>query len=111
MVIRDDNYQIFDNEGKEDKRSVGYRAAPKDGKEQCSLCVNWLGKVETQTHSSSTGACYLVAGVIRTYDICDLYEKGPAYYEHYYGRSGAAEWCEECQSWEDPGHSSQHDWD
>ena len=107
----EDNYHIFDDEGKADKRSVGYRAAAKGEKKQCSLCANWLGHVETRGHSLSTGACSLVAGVVRTYDICYLYEKGPVYYEHYYGRSGAGEWCEECQSWEDPGHSLQHEWD
>ena len=107
----EDNYHIFDDEGKADKRSVGYRAAAKGEKKQCSLCANWLGHVETRGHSLSTGACSLVAGVVRTYDICYLYEKGPVYYERYYGRSGAGEWCEEWQSWEDPGHSLQHEWD
>ena len=78
-------YDEYDNEGKVSQRSVNLRWAQPKELEQCSLCENWLGGMRTKGGSLTTGACALVEGQIKTHEICDLYEKGPNFYERIYG--------------------------
>ena len=102
-------YDIYDDEGKASQRSVNLRWSKSGEHEQCSLCENWLGHMRTKGGSLTTGACALVEGQIKTHEICDLYEKGPKFYDRLYGSKhpGAQgkEWCEKCQDWFHPGHS------
>ena len=86
MPHKERTYDIYDDEGKASQRSVNLRWAESGEYEQCSLCENWLGLRGTRGGSLTTGACDLVAGQIKTHEICDLYEKGPAFYIRVYGR-------------------------
>jgi len=81
-------YDEFDDVGKISKAEANYDSGKyHEQLEQCSLCENWLSHMYTRSHSYSTGACALVAGPIKSYGYCDFYEKGPTFYERYYGKN------------------------